>query len=144
MSRVHALVPLTMQEELAREILEAKGIAVRVHEVFPHDDRLFVVDLFLPNSNTVIECWKSVSRRGNALTWTEKNGCYVEFKFWKLKESYPGIRCVGLVEAPQVDDESLRRVVGAVMLHADFMAFSLEEFEEFVENSVRQVGTNLG
>jgi len=76
----------------------------------------------------VIECWRSDSRRGIALTWVERNACWIDVKFKRLKEHYPGIRCIALVEVPQVDDESVRSYAEAVMRHADFLTRSVEEF----------------
>ncbi len=86
-----------------------------------------VVDFFLPGPNLVIECWRSESRRGSALMWVEKNAAYVDLKFARLKDGYPGIRCLGFVEALQVDLDSLKRIVGAVMVHADSMLYDMEE-----------------
>ncbi len=70
----------------------------------------------------------SESRRGVALGWMERNGIYVDYKFRRLKEAYPGIKCGALVEATQVDLPSLREWVGAVMPHADWVVFTMEEF----------------
>lgn len=57
----------------------------------------------------------------------ERNGIYVDYKFRRLKEVYPGIKCGALVEATQIDLPSLREWVGAVMPHADWIAFTMEE-----------------
>ena len=133
--RVQALVPLTEQEESVKELLEGLHVQCQAHTVFPYCGRSMVVDFFLPGSNLVIECWRSESRRGSALMWVEKNAAYVDLKFARLKEGYPGIRCLGLVEAPQVDPDSLRRIVGAVMVHADFMAYTMEELNNLMEKA---------
>jgi hypothetical protein len=39
----------------------------------------------------------------------------VNLKFRRLKAVRPGVRCLGLAEFPQVDMESLRSMVEAVM-----------------------------
>lgn len=124
---MHALLPLNLQEEHVKEILDEYRFAYRAHEVFPIGVRSQVADFFLNECNLVIECWLSRSRRGIALTWVERNAAYVDLKFRRLKERYPGIRCLGLVEVPQVDLASVREVVGPVMSHADFMVYSMEE-----------------
>lgn len=129
---MHALIPLTIQEEAVKEVLDECGLSYRVHEVFAYKNRSIVADFFLPERNLVIECWLSESRRGTALGWMERNGIYVDYKFRRLKETYPEIRCGALVEAPQVDSQSLREWVGAVMPHADWVAFTMEEFESFI------------
>ena len=77
--------------------------------------RLMVPDFFLPKLDVVIECWRSESRRGVALGWAERNALYVNLKFRRLKAVRPGVRCLGLAEFPQVDMESLRSMVEAVM-----------------------------
>jgi hypothetical protein len=129
MSKVHARAPMTMQEEEVRERLEALRLDYAVHVTFQVGARLMVPDFFLPKLNMVIECWRSDSRRGVALGWAERNALYINLKFRRLKDARPGIRCLGLAEFPQVDMESLRSVVGAVTPDADFMAYSMEEFE---------------
>ena len=134
---MHALIPLTDQEEAIKELLDARGIDYRVHEVFPYKGRSIVADYFLPERNLVIECWMSGSRRGVALGWMERNGIYVDYKFKRLKETYHGIGCGALVEATQVDLPSLREWVGAVMPHADWVAFTMEEFELRIGDSRR-------
>ncbi len=126
---MHALIPLTAQEEGVKELLDGLRVSYRIHEVFPYKGRSIVADYFLPEKNLVIECWMSESRRGVALGWMERNGIYVDYKFKRLKEAHPEIRCGALVEAPQVDLPSLREWVGAVMPHANWIAFTMEEFE---------------
>jgi len=134
-SRVQALVPLTEQEESVKELLEGLHVQCQAHTVFPYRGRSMVVDFFLPVPNLVIECWRSESRRGSALMWVEKNAAYVDLKFARLKDGYPGMRCLGFVEAPQVDPDSLRRIVGAVMVHADFMVYTMEELNNLMEKA---------
>ena len=129
MNRVHALIPLTMQEEEVKERLNLLRLESVVHRTFQFHNRLIVPDFFLPKLNLIIECWRSESRRGVALGWAERNALYINLKFKRLKEVHPGIRCLGLAEFSQVDMESLREVVGEVMPDADFMTYSMEEFE---------------
>ncbi len=109
-------------------VLDEYGIRHESHKVFQVGTRSVVVDFFLPEGSTAIECWTSRSRRGTALTWAEIKAAYIDLKFRRLKENYPGTRCLGLVEVLQVDIASLEEVVGAVMLHADVMTYSIEEF----------------
>lgn len=134
---MHEMLPLNLQEEHVKEVLEENRFSFRAHEVFPIGPRSAVVDFFLPEQNVVIECWLSRSRRGAALNWVEKNAAYVDLKFKRLKERYPGIRCLALVEVSQVDRASLVQVVGAVMAHADWMTYSMMEFEQVMKNHGR-------
>ena len=127
MRKMHGLLPLNMQVERVKEILDEYHVQYRAHEVFPIGSRSLVVD-FLPEENVIIECWISRSRQGVALSWVERNAAYVDLKFKRLKVTYPGIRCLGLVEVPQVDRTSLQEIVGVVMSHADSMKYSIEEF----------------
>lgn len=53
--------------------------------------------------------------------------------FGRLKQNYPASRCLGLVQAPQVDRASVVEVVGAVRSHADFMTYSMEEIERVLQ-----------
>jgi len=133
-SRVQALVPLTEQEESVKELLEGLRVQYQAHAVFPYLNRSMVVDFFVPRPNVVIECWRSESRRGSALMWVEKNAAYVDLKFARLKDGYHGIRCLRFVEALQVNLDSLKRIVGAVMVHADSMTYEFAELTKFIQS----------
>jgi hypothetical protein len=126
MDRMHSLVPMTEQEEQIDDILNQYVIEHHTHVVFPVEGRTYVVDFFLPSNQTIIECWKSSSRRGIALTWVERNAAYVDLKFRRIKEAYPNVRCLGLVEVPQADPELVAKYVDVVMEHADEMAYTME------------------
>ncbi len=123
-----------------KEVLDGLRLPNRPHEVFPVGSRSIVVDFFLPKQNLVIECWRSVSRRGVALTWAESKAAYIDLKFRRLKVCYPGIKCFALVEVIQVDLASLHEVIGAVMVHADWMAFTMEELVTTVREWCRVGG----
>ena len=127
MNRMHALLPLTEQEERVEDILLQYDVTHLTHPVFPVDGRSYVVDFFLTDYSTVLECWRSTSRHGIALTWMEKNACFVDWKFRRIKRNNPGVSCVAAVETPQADVEQLRRYVGPVMEHADKVCYSMEE-----------------
>lgn len=129
-TKMAATLPLNLQEERVVERLQSAREEYRTHEVFPLGKRAVIVDFYLPKHDTVIECWRSDSRRGVALTWMEKNAAYVDLKFRRLKEKNPRLRCFAFVEAPQVDGVSLEEVVGAVLVHADSVAYSMDEFVE--------------
>ena len=133
MNRVHALVPMTEQEEQVEQILLQYGIAHLTHAVFPVGGRLYVTDFFLNDYRTVLECWRSTSRRGVALTWVEKNACYVDWKFRRIKQSNPDVKCTALVEVKHAEPELVAKYVGPVMEHADSMCYSMEELGKFVE-----------
>jgi hypothetical protein len=127
MDRMHSLVPMTGQEEQVDDILNQYAIEHHPHVVFPVEGRTYVVDYYLPAYSVVLECWRSDSRRGIALTWVERNAAYVDWKFRRIKGAYPNIRCFGLVEVPQADPGLVAKYVGVVMEHADFMAYSMDE-----------------
>ncbi|HEV2225337.1 MAG TPA: hypothetical protein VGR56_00870 [Nitrososphaerales archaeon] len=132
MNRMHALVPMTWQEERVEEVLLQYGITRLTHAAFPVAGRAYVVDFYLPNTQTVIECWQSASRRGVALTWVEKNACYIDWKFRRIKSVNPAIRCVALVEVGQAGEEQVKQHVGPVMEHADAVCYSMEELASVV------------
>src|SRR2546428_4575588 len=127
--KMHALVPLTNQEEAVKEVLQQLHFEYKVHTIFPFGNRAIVPDFFLPRHNLVIECWMSESRRGVALGWAERNAAFIDLKFRRLKENYLGISRLGLVELRQVDLGSLQEVVGPIMAHSDFMLYSMRELE---------------
>src|SRR6058998_2921862 len=81
----------------------------------------------LPEQRAVIECWRSTSRRGVALTWVERNACYVDVKFRRIKGACPDLKCVALVEVVQADSAVVRVYVSAVMEHGDVLRCSMEE-----------------
>lgn len=146
---MHDMLPLNLQEEHVKEVLGQLRLPNRPHEVFPIGNRSVVVDFFLPTQNTIIECWLSRSRQGIALRWVEKNAAYVDLKFSRLKEHYPGIRCLGLVQVPQSDPASVREMVGPVMPHADSMAYSMNEMWDvltgvLIEGSSHRGGNDGG
>ncbi len=132
MNRMHALVPLTEQEERVEGVLLQYGITRMTHAVFPVGGRSYVVDFYLPNSQMVIECWQSTSRRGIALTWMEKNAAYVDWKFRRVKEVNPSVRCVALAEVAQAAAAKVKEYVGPVMEHADVVCYTMEELGMFV------------
>lgn len=127
MNRMHSLVPLTEQEENVQDILLQYGITRLTHAAFPIGGRLYVVDFYLPNDQAVIECRQSTSRRGVALTWVEKNACYIDWKFRRIRGSSPGVRCAALVEVAQAKPEQVREYVAPVLEHADAVCYSAEE-----------------
>ena len=126
MSRAHALIPLTEQEGQVRDLLLEQRLTHLTHAVFPNGGRLIVVDFFLSDRRTVLECWKTTGRRGVALGWMERNAAFIDVKFRRLKGLNPGIRCVALAEAPCVEVAILARVLGEVLVHADGLAFSID------------------
>ena len=132
MDRMHSLVPMTQQEEQVDDMLNQYAIDHRQHVVFPVEGRTYVVDFYLPGSNAAIECWRSGSRRGIALTWVERNAAYVDLKFRRIKAAYPAVRCLGLVEVPQADPGLVEKYVGAVMEHADGMAYEMSGLADLV------------
>ncbi len=140
---MHVMLPLNLQEEHVKEVLDELRVLYRPHEVFPVGNRSIVVDFFLPDQNVVIECWLSRSRRGAALSWVERNAAYVDLKFGRLKQNYPARMCLGLVQVPQVDRASVVEVVAAVMSHADFMTYSLEELHNAL-TSIIDEGSSSG
>ena len=132
MNRMHSLVPMTEQEEQVDDILNQYAITHNAHVVFPVGGRNYVVDFYLPNQRIALECWRSTSRRGVALTWVEKNAAYVDWKFRRVKKAYPDLRCVALVEVLQANVELVRVYVGPVMEHADALSYSMEELAKVV------------
>jgi hypothetical protein len=132
MNRVHALLPLTEQEEQVEDVLLQHGITHLTHPVFPVRNRMYVVDFFLSAQRIALECWRSSSRRGVALVWMEKNAAYIDLKFRRIKEVYPDVRCIALAEVARVEPSLVREYVEAVMEHADATCCSMEELAEMV------------
>ena len=62
-----------------------------------------------------------------ALTWVERNGCYVDVKFRRIKGEYPDLKCVALVEVMQANPALVREYISAVMEHGDVLCCSMEE-----------------
>ena len=91
-----------------------------------------MVDFFLSDRRTVLECWKTTGRRGVALGWMERNAAFIDVKFRRLKAAYPGLRCVALAEAPYVESSTLARVIGELLVHADGMAFSIDDLDSAI------------
>ncbi len=136
MNRMHALVPMTGQEERVEDVLIQYGITHLAHVAFPVAGRAYVVDFYLPNTQTVIECWQSTSRRGVALTWVEKNACYIDWKFRRIKSVNPSVKCVALVEVGQAEPRLVKEYVGPVMEHADVVCYTTEELASVVGKSL--------
>ena len=72
-----------------------------------------------------------------ALTWVEKNACYIDWKFRRIKGVSPAVRCMALVEVGQAEPELVKEYVGPVMEHADAVCYSMEELGKFVGSLVR-------
>jgi len=132
MSRAHALIPLTEQEGQVRDLLLELGLTHLTHAVFPNEGRLIVVDFFLSDRRMVLECWKTIGRRGVALGWMERNAAFIDVKFKRLKGAYPNIRCVALAEAPREETATLARVLGELLVHADGLAFSIDDLRSAI------------
>jgi hypothetical protein len=135
MSKVHALVPLTEQEEQVEQVeqvLLQYGIAHITHAVFPVGNRAYVADFYIPAQRVVLECWRSSSRKGVALVWMEKNAAYIDLKFRRIRGSYPDVRCLALAEVSRVDPALVREHVGPVLEHAERLCCSMEELSEAV------------
>ena len=132
MVRAHALIPLTEQENQVRHLLLDEGLAHLTHAVFPNHGRLLVVDFFLADRITVVECWKTVARSGVAIGWMERNAAFIDVKFRRLKALRPGIRCVALAEAPHADSGILARVMAEVMPSADRIALSVDALRSVI------------
>jgi hypothetical protein len=113
-----------MQEREVRDLLINLMVTHHVHETFKLEERSAVVDFYLPDINLAIECWSSLSRRGIALAWVERNAAYVDLKFGRLKARYPGLRCLGFLDAPQVDLATLEKALARIMFHSDFMVYA--------------------
>ncbi len=128
MTRAHALIPLTEQERQVRDLLLEQRLTHLTHAVFPNGGRLIVVDFFLSDLRTVLECWKTTARSGVALGWMERNAAFIDVKFRRLKGMHPGIRCVALAEAPHVELATLSKVIGEILVHADHVAYSMDGF----------------
>ncbi|MDV3278262.1 MAG: hypothetical protein LYZ69_07335 [Nitrososphaerales archaeon] len=123
---------LTEQEEQVDDILLQYGVTHLTHAVFPVKNRMYVVDFFLSGSRTILECWRSINRRGVALTWVEKNAAYVDLKFKRIKAAYPDIRSIALVEVAQAKVDLVREYVEPVMEHADTLCCSMDELAETI------------
>jgi len=134
MDRMHSLVPMTEQEEQVDDVLNQYAIDHRQHVVFPVEGRTYVVDFYLTGLQVAIECWRSTSRRGIALTWVERNAAYIDLKFKRIKGAYPDVRCLGLVEVPQADPGLVAKYVGGVMEHADGMAYAMEQLARLLRD----------
>jgi hypothetical protein len=132
MSRAHALIPLTEQEMQVRDLLLEQGLTHLTHAVFPNGGRLIVVDFFLSDRRTVLECWRTTARRGVALGWMERNAAFIDVKFRRLKSLHPGIRCVALAEAPHVELATLAKVLGEVLVHADGVTYSIDDLDSAI------------
>ena len=132
MSRAHALIPLTEQERQVRDLLLEQRLTHLTHAVFPNQGRLIVVDFFLSDRRTVLECWRTAGRRGVTLGWMERNAAFIDVKFRRLKGGYPGIRCVALAEAPREEPATLARVLGELLVHADGLAFSIDDLRSAI------------
>ncbi|HEV2120501.1 MAG TPA: hypothetical protein VGS11_10440, partial [Candidatus Bathyarchaeia archaeon] len=107
------------------------------HAAFPVNGRLYVCDFYLPGPSIVIECWQSTSRRGVALTWVEKNACYIDWKFRRIKGVSPTVKCVALVEVGQAEPSLVKEYVGPVMEHADVVCYSMEDLSKVVRDCCR-------
>lgn len=126
LAKTHALIPPTGQELAVKGVLDEFAISYKAREVISVGKRSLVLDYFLPCVKMAVECWMSESRRGVALSWLERNAAYVDLKFRRLKELDARIQCFALVQAPQVDSESIKEWVAPVMEHADFVEYTIE------------------
>jgi hypothetical protein len=104
-------------------LLLDNGVTHVTHSVFPNHDRLIVVDFFLSDRSTIIECWKTTARRGAA---------FIDVKFKRLKALRPGIRCVALAEAPHEEREALSGILKEILMHADRVALRIDDLRTII------------
>lgn len=134
MVRAHSLIPLTEQESQVKDLLLEYGLGHLTHAVFPNAGRFIVVDFFVSDNRTVIECWRTAGKRGIAIGWMERNAAFIDVKFRRLKALNPGLRCVALAEAPNEEPHTLSRELRQILEHADIVAFSIEDLRQEVAN----------
>jgi len=68
----------------------------------------------------------------------EGKAAYIDLKFSRLKARYLGIRCLALVEVPQVDLDSLRGVIDSVPVHADLTAYHFTQFQTVIASEAQR------
>ncbi len=127
MSRAHARLPLTEQEERVEGLLFQYGINHLAHTVFPVGNKSYVCDFFISDHRIVLECWQSGSRRGVALNWIEEKAAYIDLKFKRIKLVYPDIGFIALAEVVHGNPSLVREYAAPALDHADTLCCSMEE-----------------
>jgi hypothetical protein len=62
----------------------------------------------------------------------EKNAAYVDWKFKRIKGTYPDTRAVALVEVAQAEPTLVAKYVGPVMEPASVVCYTMEELATVV------------
>jgi len=137
--RAAELTPLTPQEEMVRGILLGKNLSFHAHHVFDlsYAGRHPVDFLVFLGPGLVLECTRTATARGHAMTEVRRRTVYMEYWFGFIKAIYPQIRCAVLVEAPNEKPERLEQTLKLTLKDADFFARSGEELGESIARLLR-------
>jgi hypothetical protein len=144
MRRTHAMMPLTRQEGVVRDLLLEERLSFESHHVFelpPESAQrgLSVDFLVFIGGGVAIECTACNRNRGSALAELRRRSAYMDFRFGLLKDSLPKLACGAFIEAPAEDQEKLATELGPYLKHADFLARNLEELRGLIASLRRDV-----
>ena len=132
MRRTHAKMPLTRQEEAARDYLIDARLSFESHHVFELDGSssqkgISVDFLVFTGSGVAIECTVCGRKKGSALSEVRRRSAFMDYRFGLLKGSFPRLTCGALVEAPNEDQDHLSQELIPILRRSDFIASSIEE-----------------
>jgi hypothetical protein len=135
MRRTHAMMPLTRQEEVVRNLLIEERLSFESHHVFElrpsSPQRGLSVDfLVFLGAGVAIECTACNRSRGSALSEVRRRAAFMDYRFGLLKASFPRLVCGAFVEAPNEDQERLARQLKPILRNSDFLARSGEELRD--------------
>lgn len=130
--RTAALTPLTPQEEMVRGMLEGQNLSFKPHYVFDlgHAGRHPVDFLVFLGPGLVIECTRTSTVRGRAMSEVRRRAVFMQYWFGLIKTAFPKILCAALVEAPNEKEDKLVSVLGLILKDADLVARTAEELRE--------------
>jgi hypothetical protein len=136
------MMPLTPQEESVKRMLLQIRLPHEAHHVFDlkSKGRMSVDFLVFLDAGVVIECTRCSTRKSRALSELRRRSAFMDYRFALLKESFPGLVCGALVEAPNEQEESLSRELRLILKDADWIATSSEELQGALSR-LREVGS---
>jgi hypothetical protein len=130
--RTAELTPLTSQEDMVRGILVDQNLNFKPHYVFdlglagrhPVDFLVFL------GPGLVLECTRTSTVRGRAMSEVRRRAVFMQYWFGVIKTVFPKILCATLVEAPNEKQDKLARQLQLILKDANFCARTGEELRE--------------
>lgn len=128
------MTPLTAQEQAVKDLLLEERLSFESHHVFelsrPAGQGMSVDFLVFLGAGVVLECTFCNRKRGSALAELRRRSAFMDYRFGRLKETFPKLVCGAFIDAPHESQDRLSAQLAPILEDAEFLATSDEELRE--------------